>query len=166
MRPLVYILAFAMLSFSCKKEDVKSGKTVEIYALKKYQLVPGKCQIDAALSEIDDTPMIRNQDILQYSRTEYQFKLTAAGIEKVKALRDKTPFAVTVDKEVIYFGFYKPGISSSSCDHSITMDVSWGTDTKISVNLGYPGQLSGVTIDDQRNSPNLITALKNQDKLN
>jgi hypothetical protein len=66
---------------------------------------------------------------------------------------DKTSFALTVDKQVIYFDFFKPGISGASCDHSINMDIAWSTDQTIVLRLGYPGGLDGFTIDDQRNTP-------------
>jgi hypothetical protein len=56
-------------------------------------------------------------------------------IQKVKTFQDFTAFAVTVDKQVIYYGFFKPSISSSSCDHSITMDLDWTTGNKINLKL-------------------------------
>jgi hypothetical protein len=166
MRPLYLIFIMTMFILSCKKDHLKAGRTVEIYLLKNYKVMAGKCQVDPTLTVLQDTAIIKNQDILQYSKTEYQFKLTDNAIKEVKALKDMTPFAVTVDKQVIYYGFYKPSFSSSSCDHSITMDIALASDNKISIKLGYPGQLDGVTIDDQRNNPNLIATLKNQSKLN
>ena len=150
---------------SCKKDNVKAGETVEIYLLKSYQMVTGKCQIDPSLSVLDDKATIQNHDIVAYSNTDYQFTLANIAIERVKAFRDRTPFAVTVGKQVIYYGFFKPGISSSSCFNSITMDLDWATGNKISLKLGFPGQLQGVSIDDQRNNASLIAALKNQGKL-
>ena len=165
MRQLIYILTLTVLCFSCEKDKVNAGETVEIYLLKNYQTVAGKCQVDPSISVIQDTPIIKNQDILEYSQTDYQFKLTDPAIQKVKAFRDFTPFAVTIDKRVIYYGFFKPSISSSSCDNSITMDVDWTSGNKVSLKLGYPGQLQGVTIDDQRNNTDLIATLRNQGKL-
>ncbi len=165
MRPFICIFTLIILSFSCKKDKENIGKTVEIYLLKKYQTVAGKCQIDASISAIQDTATIKNEDILEYSQANYQFRLTDYAIQKVKAFHDFTPFAITIDKKVIYFGFFKPSISSSSCDNSITMDIDWTTGNKIFLRLGYPGQLQGVTIDDQRNNPNLIATLKHQGKL-
>jgi hypothetical protein len=144
---------------------VKAGETVEIYLFKTFQTVTGKCQIDASASLLQDKAAIKNQDILEYSQTNYQFKLTDPAIQRVKTFKDFTPFAVTVDKQVIYYGFFKPSISSSSCDNSITMDLDWTSGNKISLKLGYPGQLQGVTIDDERNNQKLITALKSQGKL-
>lgn len=165
MRSLLFILVLTACCLSCKKDTIKAGGTVEIYLLKTIQTVSGKCQIEASASILQDTATIKNQDILGYSQTNYEFKLTATAIQKVRTFRDFTPFAVTVDKQVIYYGFFKPGFSSSSCDNSITMDVDWTTGNKISLRLGYPGSLQGVTVDDQRNNPKLIATLKNQGKL-
>ncbi|QMU27257.1 hypothetical protein [Adhaeribacter radiodurans] len=167
MKKLIFLIIPIVFNLlSCKKDDGGVGKNVEIYLLKNYQVMPGKCQVNPLSSVLQDTATVKNQDILQYSKTDYQFKLSDIAIQKVKTFKDKTPFAVTVDKQVVYYGFFKPNFSSSSCDNSITMDITTATENKISVNLGYPGPLQGVTIDDQRNNPNLIRALKNQGKLN
>lgn len=165
MRQQLCILAITAICFSCKKESVKGGDTVEIYLLKTFQTVTGKCQIDAAAAVLQDTAIIKNEDILAYSQTNYQFKLTESAFQKVKTLRDFTPFAVTVDKQVIYYGFFKPSFSSSSCDNSITMDLDWASGNKISLKLGYPGQQQGVTINDERNNQQLILTLRRQGKL-
>lgn len=165
MRIVFVVFTISAFCLSCKKDNVKGGETVEIYLLKNSQVVTGKCQIDPFVSVLHDTAIIKNQDILEYSKTNYQFKLTDPAIQKVKTFRDFTAFAVTVDRQVIYYGFFKPGFSSSSCDHSITMDVDWTSGNKITLKLGYPGQLQGVTIDDQRNNPYLIATLRKQGKL-
>lgn len=165
MRPLFYILAISLLCFSCKKDTGKTASTVEIYLLKNYQMMAGKCQIDPVASTLQDAPIIKNQEILKYSPSTYQFKLSENAIQKVKNFGDNMPFAVTVNKQVIYYGLFKPGFSSSSCDNSITMDFNLSSGN-ISLALGYPGPLPGVVIDDQRNNPDLIAALKTQGKLN
>ena|SRR5688572_11289555 len=164
-RSLLFILAVITFCFSCEKNNINAGETVEIYLLKTYQTVTAKCQIDPSVSILQDTPTIKNEDILEYSKSDYQFKLTHVAIQKVKSFNDKTPFAVTVDKQIIYYGFFKPGISSSSCDHSITMDIDWTSGNKITLRLGYPGQLQGATIDDKRNDPKLIATIRQQGKL-
>jgi secreted Zn-dependent insulinase-like peptidase len=102
---------------------------------------------------------------LAYSKTEHKFKLTGPAIQKIKTLFDKTPFAVTVDKQVVYYGFFKPAFSSSSCEHSITMDVAWASGNEIYLKLGYPAQLPGITIEDKRNDPTLLATLRKQGKL-
>jgi hypothetical protein len=165
MRSLLFIPAMIVCCLSCKKENINAGKTVEIYLLKTYQRVPVKCQVDASASVLQDTATIKDQDILAYSRTKYLFTLTGPAIQKIKTLADATPFAVTVDKQVIYYGFFKPYISSSSCDHSITMDVDLTGDNKVLLRLGYPGLVEGVPVDDQRNNEKLLITLQSQGKL-
>jgi hypothetical protein len=165
MRPIFCVLTMAALCLSCQKEDTKPGDAVEIYLLKSYRIVSGKCQIDASTAVLHDAAIIKNEELLEYSQTNYEFTLTGAAIQRVKTFPDSFPFAVTVDKQVIYYGFFKPSYSSSSCDNSITMDVDRATGTKISLKLGYPGPLPGTGIDDRRNDPILIATLKNQGKL-
>ena len=162
---LLYVLTMAAICIACKKDNTNTGETVEIYLLKTYQTITAKCQIDPSVSVLQDTATIKNKDFLEYSKTDYQFKLTDAAIQKVKTFRDNMPFAVTVDKQVVYYGFFKPNISSSSCNNSITMDLDLTSGNKISLRLGYPIQAQGVTIDDQRNDPKLIATLNKQGKL-
>lgn len=163
MRPLLIFLVLSVTCFCCKKEG--GGKAVEIYLLANYQYVTGQCRVDPPSAGLQSTPTVRNEDVLAYSQSACEFKLSDAGFQQIKTLRDGTAFAVTVDGEVIYYGFFKPGISSSSCPHSITMDAAWTATNKIALRLGYPGLLSGVTVDDQRNHPTLLTALNQQGKL-
>jgi hypothetical protein len=164
MKHAFFILPI-ILFFSCKKENVQPGESVEIYLLKTVQTIPGKCQVDPSHSSLKDTAIIRNRDILYYSAADYNFKLTDTAIQKVKALMGRTPFAVTVDRLVIYYGFYMPMYLSSSCDQSITMDIDWTSGNKIYLRLGYPGQLQGITTEDNRNDPKLLSTLKLQGKL-
>ena len=165
MRPIVSIVVVIAACLSCNKQNITAGEPVEIYLLKTVQLVAGKCQIDPSSSAIEDAPTITNKDIINYSQTLNTFKLSDPAYQKVKTFKDRTPFAVTVDKQVIYYGFFKPAFSSSSCDHSITMDIAWSSESKIVLRLGYPSLLAGVTIDDQRNNPTLLATLKKQGKL-
>ena len=165
MRTIVVVLIAAACFLSCKKDNTRPGKTVEIYLLKNYQTVTGKCQVDASASSLPEIATIKNDDILAYSQTEHQFKLTADAWQKIADLTDFVPFGVTVDRQVIYYGIFKQSYSSSSCDNSIIMGLGLSTENKISLNLGYPGLIQGVTIDDQRNNAKLLATLKSQGKL-
>lgn len=165
MRPLLFMLMLTAVGFSCKKDKIKAGNTVEFYLLKTYQLLNRRCQIDPSTASLQDTAIIRNQDILEYSQNHYEFRLRDAAIQKIKTFKDNTPFAVTVDKKVIYYGFFKPSYSSSLCAHSITMDIAWTSGDRIRLSFGYPGAIDGVTIEDQRNNRTLIATLRKQGKL-
>lgn len=164
MKRLLFLVTISILFFSCNKNST-TGKAVEIYLLKTHQRVAGKCQVDAGTAVLQDTPIIRNHDIISYSKTAYTFEFTNTGFAKVKALIGREAFAVTVDKQVVYYGYYMPPILSSSCDQSITMSDLFSGPNKMTVNLGYPGITAGSTIDDQRNNPHLIATLSAQDKL-
>ncbi len=160
------IALFVFLLFTgCKKdEEVAGGERIEIYKLEAYNLVQGKCQVAPNGIALDDNPVIANNDILEYIETTHAFRVTDAAKQRVSALRDGQPFAVTVDKTVIYYGIYKPSLSSSSCDHSITLGNDWSSPNRLRFNLGYPsGGGSGIT--DQRGDPLIIGTLKKQGKL-
>ena len=165
MKLFLVISLLVAASLGCNKNNASSGEPVEIYLLKDFQLLANKCQIDPSSSSLQSIPIVANSEILEYSSSKYQFKIKTVALERIKALSDRTPFAVTVNKEIIYYGFFKPFISSSSCEHSITMDVAWGQVNRISMRLGYPGLSIGVTIDDERNNPRVLTALQKQGKL-
>lgn len=141
---------------------MQAGENVEFYLLKSYQIVKGKCQIDAAASIIQDTPIVKNQDIIEYSKSNYQFTLSENAAKEIKKLSDWTPFAVVVDKQVIYYGIVKPIYSSSSCAQSIKMNNAV-INNKITMYLGYAGADS--SINDQRNNPKLLATLRRQGKL-
>ena len=162
MRFLLLILTIVAICLSCKKDNVQPGENLEIYLFKTYQLVTGKCQVNGTSSILEDTAFVKNSDILSYSKASYQFTLTEKMIQKISLLNEGTPFAIVVDKQVIYYGIIKTLNSSSSCTSSITMNhIVSGN--KITMNLGYAG--ADVNIDDQRNNPKLIATLKNQGKL-
>lgn len=162
MRQLLYFLSITLMFASCKKDKIEAGETIEFYLLKSYQTMAGKCQIDHVASILQDTAIIKSQDILAYFKATTQFLLSDDSMRKVKTLADGTPLAVVVDKRIIYYAIVKPSYSSSSCNNSITLDHV-GTENKIKMNLGYVG--TDVNIDDPRNNPKLIATLKKQGKL-
>jgi len=165
MHKLFYLFTITIIFFSCKKDTTNAAGNVEIYMLKTFKTIMGKCQVDASTVVLQNTPIVTNRDIIEYSPTVYTFKLSDNAIEKIKILKDFTAFALTVDKRVIYYGFFKPGYSNSSCAHSITMDIDWMANDKILMNVGYPAPIQGITIDDERNNPTLMATLQAQGKL-
>ncbi|MBC7744780.1 MAG: hypothetical protein H7096_06725 [Flavobacterium sp.] len=162
MKPFLFILIFSVAGFSCKKDEVQAGAKMEFYLLKSSQMLTNKCQVDASKAVLEDIPIISNQDILEYNRRMHEFTFSANSVQKLMTLRDGFPFAVTIDNRVIYYGINKPSYSSSTCDHSITMDYA-SDNNKVTMKLGYPGE--GFAIDDQRNNPEILATLGKQRKL-
>lgn len=166
MRLIILVLLFSFTFISCKKEKEKAGEKVEIYLVKSGFTYPGPCKVDETIAQLAETIFIENEEILSYSSAKHLFNLKESAIKKVKLLKDKTPFAVTVDKKVIYYGIYKPLISSSSCDLSITMHIGFESNNSIVMELGYPLLYDAMDIKDKRNDPYLLATLGAQGKLN
>src|SRR5688572_25308920 len=125
MSRLLLISVLLITGVSCSKSDTNdypargaSGK-VEIYLLSTTAFINGRCEVNALKSEIGTVPIISNDDIVAYHSAEHEFEVKASAFQKIVALSDKTAFAVTLNKELVYYGIYKPFFSSSSCDHSI-----------------------------------------------
>ncbi|MBO3803741.1 MAG: hypothetical protein JTT11_07745, partial [Candidatus Brockarchaeota archaeon] len=58
------------------------------------------------LSESDEL-VLSDEDILWYNKTSHEIRLTAAGVEKIKALRvplTGSPFVIKIDGKKIYSG--------------------------------------------------------------
>lgn len=165
MRYFAFILAVLLLTVSCRKNKVKGGSNVEFYLLKDNQPLGGSCKVDGSIAVLQETPLLTNDDIIQYTRSNYKYSLTISGVTKVKVLKGRTPFAITVDKEIIFYAVYMPAYLSSTCFESITMDLDWTVSNNIVMNLGYPGSLTGTVIDDRRNNAKLLATLSGQGKL-
>lgn len=157
-----------ILSTSCHKtESIKfnPGHGVEIYLLKEYNMIDGKCKIDDSTIIMENTALIFNEEIIYYKLSEHIIGITDGGIEKLKDIGDWDAFCVTVNKQLIYSGIFKPGYSSSTCDHSVTINpLSYNNE--IHVYLGYPSatiaSFDGV---DPRENELLIQAFRSQGKL-
>lgn len=164
MQKLLPVLILFISLAGCKKDKRDGAKEIEFYTLKSYQLVAGKCQVDASTAVTEDQPFVFNNDILQYVKNKHEYRLTANAIQSISALPPRTAFAVTLNKEIIFLGIYMPMFLSSTCDHSITL---FTLDNTAYIQLGYPGwiQTAAPAIDDLRNNPSLLAALKAQGKL-
>lgn len=162
MKRSSFIILISVMLFACKKDATSGGKPVEIYLLKSFQLVTGKCQVNAATVVLEDQPLVLNSDITAYNKSEYEYSLTGAAFDKIKTLTPRTPFAITVNKNVVFYFIFMPSIMSSTCDNSITMDLKY-QEKQIYLRLGYPWATG--TIDDQRNNPAILESFKLQGKL-
>ena len=162
------ILGIIVIAFihGCDKELTIYENDVEIYLLEEYELVKNKCKINDSTIILRNKELINNNDIEYYILSDHKFVLTNNGIEKLKNMSDGVPFCLTVDREIIYSGFFKPGYSSSSCWHSVTIDPLSYRDNEIHVRLGYPGTLDDEPIEpDPRENEFLIGTFKKQGKL-
>ena len=163
---LLLFSSFILFYSGCNKESSEAGEVVEIYLLKEYSLVTNRCEIVKSSIVLKDSELISNDDIHSYLHSTHKMILKDDGMAKLESVHDGTPFCMTVDKEIIYSGFFKPGYSSSTCFHSVTIDPLPYLTNQISINLGYPSTPDDFPIDpDPRDNSLLIETLKKQGKL-
>ena len=165
MRKFAFIIFFFVLMAACNKGSADNKKEIEFYLLESYQLVAGKCQVNPSTAILQNVPFVSNNEIRQYNKDQFEYRLSESAIQKINALSPRAPFAVTVNKEIVFLGIYMPPTMSSTCEHSITM---FALNNTAYIHLGYPGWIQTPTttaIDDQRNNPSLLAALKAQGKL-
>jgi hypothetical protein len=165
IKAIFLILTACLLFFSCENAGKSvAGKKVEIFLLASYDWIQDKCQVDPAAIVLQEKPFIENTDILSYDSKVYEYTLTEKATQKLTTILPRTPFAITVDKQVIFLFVHMPPIMSSTCLESITMSVDT-SQSKMLLQLGYPWLTVGTAIDDKRNHPKLLETLANQGKL-
>lgn len=162
---IAFLIVF--LFSSCSKGENKeiTGNKIEIYLLKFSENISGLCKINATTAILADTPFIKNEDILFYSKSACEFTLTKDACDRIALLPARTNFAMTVDKKVVYYGVNMPLYTSSTCVNSITMHLSNKETSRLTMQLGYPWEGQQNMIKDERNSTTFINALSKQDKL-
>jgi hypothetical protein len=157
--PGIFLFAFS----SCEKD---SGFGLEIYLLSDFKTSQGSGEIISGSEKLAENPLIRYHDIKYYDSSEYYFKIEHSKAEELnhKDWSTKgTPFALTINKSVIYSGYIMPGYSSSGVQW-FTMDP-FSIDDTIFMSLGYPGDYAQLSSIDPRNDERIIYLLKNDNKL-
>lgn len=165
MRFLFLSFVVPFLLFSCQKTDLTDGE-VEIYGLETFAWRgPGICAVDPNSAVLKSTPLATNDGIVSYDLSSYILEFQGVSAQNIRNLSPRSPFAVTVNREIIFIGVCMQMIMSSSCSESITLENLVHGPNRAQLNLGYPGPLAGVPIDDQRKNKTLLRALEKQGKL-
>ena len=167
------IFAFGLVLFlnSCDKENnfQPSGKSIDFYYISEYQKINNSFKIIDSTVVISDTKIIDYSDIVSYSSKNYTFVVSDSISDRLNDFEHHSihgvPFALAIDKEIIYTGYFWVSYSSMGCDW-ITIDpLDILGDNKLTVRLGYSGMIQGDIIPDKRNDLRLIEILKNDNKL-
>ena len=169
MRTLFILIITASLGLiSCKENDSNHSK-IEIYLLKSYQKANNSYQITTESLVLNDTALIKDSEIYSYNKTNYTFKISEI---KAKWLSDfekneihGKAFAVTIDKTVIYTGYFWASFSSSSVDWVVIDPLNYSGQNQLVVQIGYPGLFPGMSIPDLRNDNRIIDLLSKTNRL-
>jgi hypothetical protein len=168
-----YLLAITVLLFlnSCTKarDSQPSGKSIDFYYISEYKKKENSFKIIESSVVISDSTIIDYADIISYSSKDHTFivndKISNRLNDANKHYFHGVPFALTIDKEIIYTGYFWASFSSQICDW-ITIDpLSVSGNNELRVRLGYPTMMDGDSIPDNRNDPSLINTLKQDNKL-
>jgi hypothetical protein len=164
MKKLSVILTFLILTLAgCEKD---SGIGLEIYLLEDYQTKAYSHEIISGSEKLSKDPNIYYTEIISYNATEHFFVIDPAKADQMRKKSwptSGTPFALTINKQIIYSGHLIPGYSSSGSDWYSIDPLTLGG--KLRVTLGYPGDHPNFGDADRRNDPRIINLLGKDNKL-
>lgn len=117
------------------------------------------------LSESNEL-VVSDEDVVWYNKTSHEIRLTAGGVEKIRALRVPVagiPFVIKIDGKEIYAGSFWTSVSSLNYS-GIVVDVLKIRDDTIKIEKGYPSPefFKGV---DPRNSSEVFDYFQKIGKL-
>jgi hypothetical protein len=159
----VLLAVFLIILTSCEKD---SGYGLEIYLLKDYQKVTSSSEIIIGSETLFKNPIICYNEIISYDSTDHYFQIETTKAQELNHQNwsvQGTAFALTINKSIIYSGYFMPSYSSLGLDW-ISIDPL-SIDSKIRVSLGYPGDWSQLANRDPRNDYRIISLLKKDNKL-
>jgi hypothetical protein len=157
-----------MILLSCN-QNCKTGlvgKRLDFYFLQDYKT---KTQSDAIIPEsvvLSNEKAISYEEILNYNPENHGFTLKRSTIERLNTEPSihKRTFAVVIDGEIIYTGYFWALFSSSICDWT-NIDYLDNGSNIIYVKLGYPNDAYGINTIDERNNKRILDLLDCDGKL-
>lgn len=169
-RYFFYFLFLAILFVQCEGtlDDKSIGKELEIYLLEQYSTMENSQQIINSSAVLSQIPLVAYSDIYAYSKSKHIFYLNATLHEQFATNSTDfhtKAFAVTVDKEIIYTGYFWAAYSSSICTCISIDPIDYEESGGLKVNLGYPSDLYGSETQDLRNDTRILMLVTKDGKL-
>jgi hypothetical protein len=163
MKTTFVILTVLLISTSCKKEKINpdAGTNVEFYLIDNYTTDQLDMPINEDSATLNDTVLISYSEIISYNSKTYEFKVSEEVLERLNYYQ---AFAVTVDKEIIYTGYFWASFSSLIVNW-VVIDILFTENNMLHVQLGYPGLLEGMSIPDRRNDTRILDVMQRDNKL-
>ena len=160
---LVILAAITSTLASCEKQS-ESG--LEIYLLTDYQKKSQGAEIISGSEKLSENPVISYNDIILYDSADHYFQIAEAKAQELSRIKwgtQGTAFSLTVNKQIIYSGYFMPGYSSLGLDWISIDPLAY--DSKIRVTLGYPVDWPQFQGPDPRNDARIINCLRKDNKL-
>jgi len=169
MRHIFLYFLTVIMFIGCKKEKHDPGSRIDIYLLKSFTTTVDQSTMPATISitnaVLDDTPLVSDRDIKVYVKATTTFVLREDIQTVIQNYGPDKAFAVTVDKQPVYYGRFHPFYLSS---------ISFGLATISPLPLNNDElQIDFATIEgnsvlqqlDNRNDNRIINALKATNRL-
>jgi hypothetical protein len=118
MKRILYFLTLIILSTGCSNTDcdcLPFDKQVAFYLLKSPQPAVG-FNPDLTNPVLQNKPFIVFSEIVQYDSATFEFTLKKAALERIEAIDKPTPFAVSLNRQIIYTGYFWQFYLSSTCN--------------------------------------------------
>jgi hypothetical protein len=165
-----YILFFIPLLIACKHdEQLPSNQKVEFILLDSYETKLGSKAILESSIILNDSSLIEYSDITAYDPETHRFFLTASANQALAKIGSEKlhgkAFALTINREPVYTGYFWAAFSSSICDWVNVDPLSFANTTFFEVKLGYPWYSPEMQIPDNRNDQILLDILQQDGKL-
>lgn len=166
MRRLFLCCLPLLLFVSCKKEQ---GPKVDLYLLKSYTETINQTTTPATLSlsnaVLDDAPFVADEDIRYYKKSTTTFTLKKNIKPIIHDYGADKAFAITVDKQPVYFGKFHPAYLSSIQFGVATIDPVLFSDNELTIQFAMITGSSDLQQLDKRNDSRIINALKASGRL-
>ena len=166
----IAFLLLTLAAFSCcNKAASVSGKKVEIYVLSSFTRVLDTSR-QMGIIRIEDPvlhaePLVKNSDILFYERSTSSLKLLRNIQPVLDTLDAFHAFAVTVDREPIYYGSFRPMYLSSILYGTATINPNYLENNKLKIDFAYLDTYPFLETLDKRNDPRIIDAFRSSGRL-
>ncbi|MXV17155.1 hypothetical protein [Hufsiella ginkgonis] len=167
MKKLIYLFVIFLL-FGCGK-GAYPGK-VDIYLLKSHsQFTTGTAYpyITAITNAVlSDTILVKSEQIVSYDSTTHVFTTKKGALNSLKNFGSNRAFAVTVNKEIVYCGQFRPGYLSSIVTGIASINPAFSEGTE-KLGIQYVSVAGSAVIAqlDKRNDIRITGLLKQQGRL-
>jgi hypothetical protein len=175
MKKSFYIVISALLLldflYGCKKnpELTVEGTGVEIYQLENFETESGTDRIIESSVILSAKPIICYNEIISYNPVDHYFNLTESVKDKFNQEGGLKyhfkAFAITVDKNIVYTGYFWPSYASSIKQWYEMDPILYSENNKLYVQLAYPSDSFAGNYPDLRNDLRIINVLDKDGKL-
>ncbi|RYZ49356.1 MAG: hypothetical protein EOO14_20785 [Chitinophagaceae bacterium] len=165
MKRLFVLALLAGLLVGCKKEGEDK---VEIYLLESFTRTVDASATPATIKITDarfsGSPLVADADIAGYSPAKHTFYLKKNVNPAIKNFGPDKAFAVTVNRQPVYYGEFRP-LHLSSVVYGISFVEPYMTTREMKIDYLWLDNVPRIQNLDKRNDSRLVKALLKSGRL-